>query len=199
MNENNIVKPEQIFSNLAICQAVFKAIKDSISTKGGTGTRAIADSYICDLYENVGVSKVDLKVNGSKVGTLSVSVSDDPQICDQSAYVEWLKDGEYVKYRPTIHLDMLSEETVKKIIELAEAENAYSVEYVQEVPQLRDIARRVGDCAVSVNTGEVVPGIVWKDHVTGTRISGCKPEDVSDALGGGANDNMTRLLCGEIM
>lgn len=63
------------FQNLAIAQAVYKAVADEVSTKNPDGLRGRMDSQVINDYMETGVKSRDLLINGEKVGTYSVKVS----------------------------------------------------------------------------------------------------------------------------
>lgn len=92
-------------SRLAVAQAVYKAMGEQLSTRGGAhgadNVRTRADAELRSMFEESGTDRVSLMVNGSKVGTLSARLtkptSRDWFACDNVAeLVAWLRgdDGE---------------------------------------------------------------------------------------------------------
>lgn len=59
---------------LAVAQAVYKAVAKVVSTKDADSLRSKADADLLDMYDRMGVARVDLKVAGEKVGSYSVRV-----------------------------------------------------------------------------------------------------------------------------
>lgn len=60
---------------LAIAQAVYKAVADVVSTKNPDSLRSQADRELRDMYDSMGVKSLDLKLEGQKVGTYSVTMA----------------------------------------------------------------------------------------------------------------------------
>ena len=92
-------------TRLAIAQAVYKAMGDQLSTRGGDhgadNVRTKADAELRRMYEESGCDRVTLTVNGQKVGTLSAKLTKpktrDWFSCDNvPELVAWLRgdDGE---------------------------------------------------------------------------------------------------------
>lgn len=89
-------------SRLAVAQAVYKAMGEQLSTRGGAhgadNVRTRADAELRSMFEESGTDRVSLMVNGSKVGTLSARLtkptSRDWFACDNVAeLVAWLRGG----------------------------------------------------------------------------------------------------------
>ena len=84
---------------LAVAQAVYKAVADIVSTKNPDGMRAQADAELMDAYTQMGVKSMDLRVEGQKVGTYSVTMakavpekqSARLDVEDHDRLVRWLK------------------------------------------------------------------------------------------------------------
>lgn len=86
---------------LAVAQAVYKAVAEQVSTRNPGGVRGRMDQRVLDMYEATGAKSFDVRVNGEKVGTYSVSVpkSKDPRprtevvVNDASQVVAWARDN----------------------------------------------------------------------------------------------------------
>ena len=60
---------------LAIVQAIYKSIAEDVSTKNPDGLRRAVDEQMAALYEQTGAKSFDMKVNGEKVGTYSLTIA----------------------------------------------------------------------------------------------------------------------------
>lgn len=91
--ENNI---KDMLAQLALADAVSKAVGEMTSTRSNDNLRARVDSALMDLYEKTGASSVKVKVNGEDVGTFSLAfskpVDKTVMVCrDPRKLVEWLR------------------------------------------------------------------------------------------------------------
>ena len=66
---------QEDLERLAVAQAIYKAVADIVSTKNPDGMRAQADAELMDAYTQMGVKSMDLRVEGQKVGTYSVTMA----------------------------------------------------------------------------------------------------------------------------
>ena len=144
---------------LAIAQGVFNAVGEMVSTKDPNNLRGRVNDKIIKAYLSTGARSFDLRLNGHKVGSFSVTVAKAKRetklkVIDRDAFEAWaLSEG------------FAHEETVTRVV-------------MDEDAVLSD----------ALLNGEVPDGCepVTKDepeHVSGTSIRGCKPEDVASALG----------------
>ena len=67
-----------LMENLAIAQAIYKAVGAAVDTKKPDNLRGQADAQVMHLYEmskqmGMAPKSIDLSVNGQKVGTMSVT------------------------------------------------------------------------------------------------------------------------------
>lgn len=142
---------------LAIAQGLYKALKSMTDTGDESNLRGQVDARIIEDFNDDGIKSRDLRVNGTKVGSIAVTASrPSTKVCvqveDYDALMSWL-DGKPALVSSIIAAGM-------KHIE----------KYVTETGEVPD--------GCSATTVEDKGG-----RVTGTRITGCKPEDVADALG----------------
>ena len=142
---------------LAIAQAMYGALGAMVKTKDADNLRGQVDARIIEDFNDEGIKSRDLRVNGTKVGSIAVTASKpSTKICvqveDYNALMAWL-DGKPALVSSIIAAGM-------KHIE----------KYVTETGEVPD--------GCSATTVEDAGG-----RVTGTRITGCKPEDVAEALG----------------
>lgn len=153
---------------LAIAQAMYGALGAMVKTKIADNLRGQVDARIIDDFESDGIKSRDLRVNGTKVGSIAVTASKPStkvcvQVEDYDALMAWL-DGKPALVSAIIAAGM-------KHIE----------KYVTETGEVPD--------GCSATTIEDKGG-----QVTGTRITGCKPDAVADALGGSLPDAIAGLL-----
>ena len=157
---------------LAIAQAVYKAVAGVVSTKDPYNLRGQVDSALVDAYMSTGAKSFDLRLNGGKVGSISVTVAKAKhdtslRITDRKAFETWaLSEG------------FAHEETVTRVV-------------MDEDAVL----------SAALLNGEVPDGcepvtIDEPEHVSGTSIRGCKPEDVAAALGTGLPQAVAGFLTG---
>ena len=74
-------------ARLAVAQAVYKAVAEEVSTKDPDSLRGRCDARLIEAYRSQGVKSVDLRVNGEKVGTYTVSLS-KPKPARRKAVIE---------------------------------------------------------------------------------------------------------------
>ena len=66
---------EAIIEEVAFLTALQKKVKERLDAHKVDTPRVKLDEMLRDMYEGVGVSKIDLKVRGQKVGTVSARFS----------------------------------------------------------------------------------------------------------------------------
>ncbi|MCI6274402.1 MAG: hypothetical protein MR874_06855 [Coriobacteriaceae bacterium] len=87
---------------LAVAQAVFRAVAEVVSTKNPDSLRAQADADLMGMYDSMGVKSIDLKLEGKKVGTYSVTMAKATKethekllrVTEPQRVLEWAKDNE---------------------------------------------------------------------------------------------------------
>lgn len=164
----------QAVEQLAVAQAVYKAVASVVGTKDPDNLRGVVDDKVISMYQATGAKSFDIKVKGSKVGSISVRLTKPKKgktvvVTDRDAFEEWaLGEGlAHLETKPTVVMD-----------EDAILHNA-------------------------LNDGEIPNGCTVVDvdepeKVTGTTLRGCDPLKVSDALGDGFEDKVMGLLEGDI-
>lgn len=80
---------------LAVWQALYQIAGKAVSTKSCDNLRASCSDGLRELYESTGAKSVDVRVNGEKVGTMSLRIAKAEErmelICqDEGAFIEWL-------------------------------------------------------------------------------------------------------------
>lgn len=156
---------------LAVAQAVYKAVGAIVSTKDPDSLRGQIDAELLRQFDDLGVDRKRLMLNGQEVGKLSVAVS--PAKTKVQLYLEdarelalWLIDN-------------------PKWIErfLATKDGQKLVDFVADA---------------LVVEGEVPRGCeaheVEVPRSVSTKITGCKPEDVAAALGEALPETFVGLL-----
>lgn len=143
---------------LAIAQAIYKASGAIVSTKDAGSLRSQVDAHLMDMYETMGVDRLELRVAGEKVGSLGLRKSTKAKT--KTTVV--VKDAaEAIRF-------VAQDEALAQLV-LSAAQKAL-VAYVEETGEIPD------GCEVSTETEP-------KGTVLGTTIRGCDPADVSAALG----------------
>lgn len=61
---------------LAVVQALYKAIGDKVSTKNPDSLRSSVDAQVKGFYKMTGAKSYDISLMGEKVGTMSVTTKD---------------------------------------------------------------------------------------------------------------------------
>lgn len=154
---------------LAVAQAVYKALGEQVATRSDHGARHDADEEAVRLARETGASAFDIRINGQRVGRLSVA--DEPArtephlvVVDEGAFERWALDSGVAYEERRVVFD--------RARALADAEAN------GELPggcELRDVE---------------VPAR------TSTRLTGCRPDVVAAALGPGLPDAVAGLLEG---
>lgn len=83
---------------LAVAQAVYKALGEQVATRSDHGARHDADEEVVRLARETGASAFDIRINGQRVGRLSVA--DEPArtephlvVVDEEAFERWALDS----------------------------------------------------------------------------------------------------------
>lgn len=165
-------KPKNDGERLALAQALYKAVGAIVSTKDANSLRSAQDMALMDMYEDTGVDRIALKINDIEVGKLSLrrkkaTEKAEVVVDDEVALWGWL-------YRDA------DETLLREIIpHIAKALDAY--------------VERTGD----VPDGCTVRHIKTPEGIAGTTITGCKPENVAEALGAELTEAVVGLLGAE--
>lgn len=94
---------DKVGGNLALATAMFNALSDKVSTKGGRhgadNFRTTCDDMLRDEWERDGTDRKVLRINGQKVGTITARTSKPidetvPVIHDTEAFVKWLRTSD---------------------------------------------------------------------------------------------------------
>lgn len=156
---------------LAIMQAIYKASGAIVSTKDADSLRSHVDAQLMDMYESIGVDRIELRVGDAKVGTLGLRKSTKAKT----------KTTVYVNDAVAAAKFVAADEKLAQLV-LGAAQKAL-VAYVEETGDVPD------GCDVSTETEPA-------GTVLGTTIRGCNPNVVADALNGALPDAVTGLLGG---
>ena len=86
---------ELLVERVAFLTALQKKVKEHLDAHAANNLRTQLDDELKNLYVQMGVSKLDLKVNGKKVGTVSARLSKPkvevvPQVKSVAEFVDWI-------------------------------------------------------------------------------------------------------------
>ena len=120
-------KPVQ---QLAVAQAIYKAVGTVVSTKDPDSLRSACDAEAVRRYEAEGVKSTDILIDGLKVGTYSVKVSKaKPKrkaprawVDDWDAFTDWLTDEDganWLRHLVDEHGDALASDILHETGEIA--------------------------------------------------------------------------------
>ena len=161
---------------LAVLTAMKKALDVALKE-----ARAEADDMLADAYDDMGVEKMALKLDGEKVGELLVTFTKDGfEICDRAAFESFAMDYGMAEVRRTIRPDMM-ESAIKAL------ENVFSEEVLAETveetvvihPDWELAMANVGGVVQYMDSGMNVPGVMpVPKRVKGTMVRGCEPDKV---------------------
>lgn len=169
----------------AVAQAVYDLAGAMVATRTPGNLRAELDAAAIGLWEEHGVKSKEIRVNGQKVGTLSLTVESRPQVEDGAEWREWMLLEGHAEMRDKLDLDVLSERELATLTALAKSVNPDAVR--STFTELRDWKKGLvhdGRGNAVDPDGCVVPGVRWVERVKSTTVRGCKPQDVAKALGG---------------
>lgn len=159
---------------LAVAQTLYKSIAEEVATasKGGQGIRAQADVELAKLWEETGSQKLDLKVQGVKVGSFSLKVSDEHEVEDQEALQAFLLEHGYAAAERTIREEYLTRNQRERLLALAGVMNPDAVADVVKVDPkwAKQVSKTADGKAVWTETGEPVPGVTLRTVPTGTTL-----------------------------
>lgn len=163
---------------LAVLTAMKKAVDVALKD-----ARAEADDMLADAYEDMGVEKMALKLNGDKVGELLVTFTKDGfEITDEGReeFEAFALDYGMAEIRRTIRPDMM-ESAIRAL------ENVFSPEVLAETvqetvvvhPDWEKAMENVGGVVQYMDSGMNVPGVrVVPRRAKGTMVRGCEPDKV---------------------
>lgn len=168
----------------AVAQAVYNLANAATDKKSSDNLRAELDAETVELYRRFGAKNRDLRVGGTKVGTLSVVTESRPQVEDAELWKEWMLGTGRAEMRGEVVLDGLRPErrddVLKAVWEVCpEAVHAVFTETVKDWGKglVHDGCGRAVD-----EDGCLVPGVKWTERVKNTTVRGCEPEKVAAAL-----------------
>lgn len=154
---------------LAILTAMEKAVKDRIKE-----VRAIANDELTDAFNDYGVEKIGLRVNGEKVGDFAVTFEKEGYaITDQEQLDEFALDYGLAYYADGIKDEAEAISYLRTMApEFLERKVAYYVDWDKA------ITYSGGEC-LYMDSGMEIPGIEYKPkRLKGTRVTGCNPQEV---------------------
>jgi len=163
---------------LAIKQALYKSLASDVSTKDPDSLRSVVDDKVVEMYEATGAKSFDVRVEGVKVGTFSVTVS---------------------KEVPESVTKRFAVTNITALDEWARGEDARALWEAYMTSHDKEFARWYFD-----QTGELPDGCDLVELVTPAQPSRVKgttiridPKKVADALGSGLPTALAGLLGGD--
>lgn len=160
---------------LAALTALQKMVKARLDE-----VRAEADDAMHDAYVDDGVTKKALKIGGAKVGDYIVVLTKDGwEIEDTEAFNDFALTYGFASIRQEIAPGCMAQ----AVSLIAEAAPELLATTVAVDPHWQDYITNMGGRAAFMDSGETVPGLTYvQQHVKGTQVRGCKPEDVVPAI-----------------
>lgn len=156
---------------VAVLTALQKMVKERLAE-----VRAAADEALINAYDEDGVVKKALRVNGVKVGDhIVVLTSGEWAITDTGAFNDFALAYGLARLKPVISSDCMA----RAISVLEEAEPDLVSYEVEVDPKWQNYITNSAGCATLMDSGEPVPGVAFVGQtVKGTQVRGCKPADV---------------------
>ena len=176
------------YEKLAVAHALAGAVKDV-----ETEAREACNKSFLEDYDDSGVEKRALKVGGEKVGEFAVVYAKESFEVTDGSFMEFALANGLAHVKASLKPDAIP--AVMAMIEEHVDPDALG-DFIEESTVLNDdwdkfFEVRAGE-VVMAGTNEVVPGITYRPkHVKGTRITGCRFEDVAPRL---TTSDVTRLL-----
>lgn len=161
----------EIGANLAFLTALERAVKDRKAYYRSEGDRQMRN-----LNAAAGVSSINLSIGEQTVGKMTLTTS-TPGICSPDDFAEWATANGMGRCILTIDLGAGNPALVDEMREAYG--DAVRVECFADPEARDDLEVRHGE-VVSKTTGEIVPGTYAKPGYT--RVTGCKPAEVGEAM-----------------
>ena len=188
--------PQGASEALAVAEAVYRLAQKARATGEPGNARAAVDAESVALYEATGCRSRDLLVGGSKVGTVSLTVKEGAAVTDAEAFGAWAYANGNGAEVETVNLAWLTPSQTERVVALVRRMNPAAVAVRHEADKDLEKHLRQGPGGACVaDGGEVVPGVEWRRSAS-TRVSGCKPERVADALRASGRDAGLLMLLG---
>lgn len=172
---------------LALLVAMDKQIKPALND-----AKSEARAKLMAAYDDNGTSRIDIQINGQKVGDVGITRSKaKPCIYDMRAAMDYLRQIGCVVESPA---DGWENQFTRYMGHVIHPYATFDVGSAMAID---------GDSVINTDTGEVVADIVdgafgWEpESIKTPTVRGCKPQDVIDAFNGRlAAMNVTALLEG---
>ena len=182
-------------ARLAVLTAFENAVKDQIKI-----ARAEVDAGAWAMYEDMGVEKTAMKIDGEKVGEVIMTFAKEGwDVTDPAAFEDFALDYGFAKVRRTIRPDM-ADSVISALRDAGFTDEVLADVVIEETSVDADWERyvtNVGGVPTFLDSGHPIPGIALRPkRPKGTMVRGCKPADVIpmvNRLEGG----MSALLLGE--
>lgn len=173
---------------LAVLTALEKLVKDRKAE-----VRAECDAEFADLCSEFGTDKITLTVNGSKVGSYTMTFRPEGfTVTDREAFEDFCLTYGLATVKRSIRPTMMH--AAIKVIEGSIEPDHWRDFIEEEVVVVGDWEEKLVNVAGKVlyaDSGLEVPGVVFRPRtMKNTQVKGCKPEDVEPlikAMPGGIN------------
>lgn len=182
------------YEKLAALTALEKAIKQVKAE-----IRAEADDGLLDAYDSMDVERLALKMGGQKVGEFAVTyAAEGYDVTDVEAFQEFALAYGFATVRRGIRPEM-AESVINALRDHFDEEVLAECVYEEVAidPDWERFVFPVQGIPTFMDSGLIVPGIRHRPkQVKGTRVTGCKPEEVLPIVGT-LEGGLSALLLGE--
>lgn len=182
------------YEKLAALTAMEKAIKQ-VKAK----IRAEADDGLLGTYDSMGVERLALKMGGQKVGEFAVTyAAEGYDVTDMAAFQDFALDYGFATVRRGIRPEM-ADSVINALRDHFDEDVVAECVYEEVAidPEWERFIFPVQGIPTFMDSGMPVPGIRHRPkQVEGTRVTGCKPEEVLPIVGT-LEGGMSALLLGE--
>lgn len=180
------------YEKLAVLTAMEKAVKDAIRE-----VRTEANADLLDAYDEMGVEKLALKLDGQKVGDFIVTFNAEGfEITDQEAFEEFALDYGLATTKRTIPARTMSVaiNALARIVPPSDLDDYLETEVVLDRYWERALTNSAG-VVTYLDSGMPVPGVAVRPRtVKGTMVRECKPEKVLPIAAGLKDGGINALL-----
>lgn len=176
---------------LAIAQALYKVIAETVGTKDPGSLRSRMDDQIIANYGETGAKNFDIMLNGTKVGTYSIRFSKAANyqeliVTDHEAFVEWCCENGVAKVERSYSVKPLNEditEAERQAYQLLMSTGVITANDVVHTTNFAlDDAKRCFESTGEVPAGCEVETINEESEPIGTTLR-VDPKSVAKAMG----------------
>ena len=162
------LKPAQQLAVLTAVQKMVKAKLDEL--------RDQVNEQMIDRFEEDGIDRQRLVLDGEEVGKISLKVKDEGwEVTDQDEFFNWLFDNGQLNETHTVKKGC-EEEVFQRL-------SAYPWLFDLHEEPKKEFTRtfeKLGDSVIVSGTDVIVPGVApCKAKAAGIMVTGCKPQQVA--------------------